>query len=64
MTALICDEVPELWQPLAAIAFALSLSEIGKRINYPVAGVAHSFARSCRDGLRAHCRCFREPAMA
>jgi len=36
LTALIYYEVPELWQPVAAIAFALALLEIGKRINYPV----------------------------
>ncbi len=29
-------EVPELWQPLAAIAFAVALVEVGQRIRYPV----------------------------
>jgi hypothetical protein len=36
ITALIYFEVPELWQPLAGIAFAVLLLEVGQRINYPV----------------------------
>ena len=36
ITALIYYEVPELWQPLAAIAFAVLLLEIGQRIGYSV----------------------------
>jgi hypothetical protein len=36
MTALIYYEVPELWQPLAAIALAVALLEVGQRIGYPV----------------------------
>ena len=36
MTALIYYEVPELWQPLAAIAFAVLLLEVGQRIGYPM----------------------------
>jgi hypothetical protein len=35
LTALIYYEVPELWQPLAAIAFAVALLEIGQWIGYP-----------------------------
>lgn len=35
LTALIYFEVPELWQPLAAIAFAVALLEIGQSIGYP-----------------------------
>lgn len=35
LTALIYFEVPELWQPLAAIAFAVALLEIGQSIKYP-----------------------------
>ena len=34
VTALIYCEVPELWQPLAAIAFAVLLLEVGQRIRY------------------------------
>ena len=36
MTALIYYEVPELWQPLAAIAFAVVLLEVGQQMRYPV----------------------------
>jgi hypothetical protein len=36
ITALIYYEVPELWQPLAGIAFAILLLEVGQRIGYPV----------------------------
>jgi hypothetical protein len=36
LTALIYYEVPELWQPLAAIAFAVLLLEAGQGIAYPV----------------------------
>lgn len=36
VTALIYYEVPELWQPLAAIAFAVLLLEAGQQIGYPV----------------------------
>ncbi len=36
ITALIYFEVPELWQPLAAIAFAVLLLEVGQQIGYPV----------------------------
>jgi Predicted membrane protein (DUF2339) len=36
ITALIYYEVPELWQPFAAIIFAVALLEIGQRIAYPV----------------------------
>jgi hypothetical protein len=36
ITALIYYEVPELWQPLAAIAFAVLLLEVGQQIGYPV----------------------------
>jgi hypothetical protein len=34
VTALIYFEVPELWQPLAAIAFAILLLEVGQQIGY------------------------------
>lgn len=34
LTALIYYEVPELWQPVAAIVFALALLEIGQSIGY------------------------------
>jgi len=34
LTALIYYEVPELWQPVAAIVFAVSLLEVGQRIGY------------------------------
>ena len=34
VTALIYFEVPELWRPLAAIAFAVLLLEVGQRIGY------------------------------
>ena len=34
LTALIYFEVPELWQPLAAIAFAVLLLEVGQQIGY------------------------------
>ncbi len=34
--ALLYYEVPELWQPLAAIAFAVLLLEVSRRIGYPV----------------------------
>jgi hypothetical protein len=36
ITAFIYYEVPELWQPLAAIAFAVLLLEVGQQIGYPV----------------------------
>jgi len=36
ITALIYYEVPELWQPLAAMAFAVLLLEVGQQIGYPV----------------------------
>jgi len=36
ITSLIYYEVPELWQPLAAITFAVLLLEVGKQIGYPV----------------------------
>jgi hypothetical protein len=36
VTALIYYEVPELWQPLAGIAFAVLLLEVGQQIGYPV----------------------------
>ena len=36
ITALIYYEVPELWQPLAAISFAVLLLEVGQQIGYPV----------------------------
>jgi hypothetical protein len=36
VTALIYFEVPELWQPLAGIAFAVLLLEVGQQIGYPV----------------------------
>lgn len=36
ITALIYYEVPELWQPLAAIVFATLLLEVGRQIGYPV----------------------------
>ena len=36
ITSLIYYEVPELWQPLAAITFAVALLEVGKQIGYPV----------------------------
>ena len=35
-TALIYFEVPELWQPLAAIVFAVVLLEVGRQIGYDV----------------------------
>jgi uncharacterized membrane protein len=35
LTALIYYEVPELWQPLAAIGFAVLLLEVGQQIGYP-----------------------------
>src|SRR5271169_3592222 len=42
VTALIYYEVPELWQPLAAIAFAVLLLEVGRWIGYDaLAGHAH-----------------------
>jgi hypothetical protein len=34
--ALIYFEVPELWQPLAAIGFAVLLLEVGQQIGYPL----------------------------
>jgi len=36
ITALIYYEVPELWQPVAAIAFAVVLLEVGRQIGYPL----------------------------
>jgi hypothetical protein len=36
ITALIYFEVPDLWQPLAAIVFAVVLLEVGQQIGYPV----------------------------
>jgi len=36
VTALIYFEVPELWQPFAAIAFAVLLLEVGQQIGYDV----------------------------
>lgn len=36
ITALIYFEVPELWQPLAAMAFAVLLLEVGQQIGYPL----------------------------
>jgi Predicted membrane protein (DUF2339) len=36
ITALIYYEVPELWQPVAAIAFAVLLLEVGRQIGYPL----------------------------
>jgi Predicted membrane protein (DUF2339) len=36
VTALGYYEVPELWQALAAIAFAVALVEVGQRIRYPL----------------------------
>ena len=36
VTALIYFEVPELWQPLAAIAFAVLLLEVGQQVGYDV----------------------------
>jgi hypothetical protein len=36
ITALIYYEVPELWQPLAAIVFAVVLLEVGQRMRYSV----------------------------
>ena len=36
ITALGYYEIPELWQPLAAIAFAVALIEVAQRIQYPV----------------------------
>jgi len=36
ITALIYYEVPELWQPLAAMAFAVLLVEVGQQIGYPL----------------------------
>jgi hypothetical protein len=36
LTALIYYEVPEFWQPLAAIVFAVILLELGQRIRYHV----------------------------
>ncbi len=36
ITALIYCEVPELWQPLAGIALAVLLLEVGQQIGYPV----------------------------
>lgn len=42
ITALIYFELPELWQPLAAIAFAVLLLEVGRWIGYdPLAWHAH-----------------------
>ena len=42
LTALIYYEVPELWQPAAAMVFAVGLLEVGQRIGYPaLAGHAH-----------------------
>ena len=42
VTALIYYEVPELWQPVAAITFAVLLLEVGRWIGYDVlAGHAH-----------------------
>lgn len=42
VTALIYFEVPELWQPLAAIGFAVLLLEVGRWIGYdPLASHAH-----------------------
>jgi hypothetical protein len=42
VTALIYFEVPELWQPLAVIAFAVLLLEVGRAIKYdPLAWHAH-----------------------
>ncbi len=36
ITALIYFEVPEFWQPLAGVAFAVLLLEAGQRFSYPV----------------------------
>jgi len=36
ITALIFYEVPDLWQPLAAMAFAVLLLEVGQQIGYPL----------------------------
>ncbi|HSY11785.1 MAG TPA: DUF2339 domain-containing protein [Verrucomicrobiae bacterium] len=36
ITALIYYEVPELWQAVAAIAFAVLLLEVGRQIGYPL----------------------------
>jgi len=36
ISALIYFEVPELWQPLAAMAFAVLLLEVGQQIGYPL----------------------------
>jgi len=36
ITALIYYEVPELWQPFAAIAFAVLLLEVGQQVGYPL----------------------------
>lgn len=36
ITALIYYEVPELWQPIAAIIFAVALLEVCRRVKYPI----------------------------
>ena len=36
ITALIYFEVPERWQPFAAIIFAIALLEVGQQVGYPV----------------------------
>jgi len=36
ITALIYYEVPELWQPVAAIVFAVVLLEVGQRVKYSI----------------------------
>ena len=45
ITALIYYEVPELWQPVAAIVFAVALLEVGRWITYPIL-VWHAHALS------------------
>ena len=52
ITALIYYEVPELWQPIAAIVFAVALLEVGRWIKYPVLAL-HTHALSALAVLAA-----------
>ena len=52
ITALIYYEVPELWQPVAAIAFAVLLLEVGQRIGYPMLAW-HTHLLASLSGLAA-----------
>jgi hypothetical protein len=62
ITALIYYEVPELWQPFAAIAFAVALLEVGQAIGYPVLawhahllGVLAALAAATADPSGSQC---------